>query len=88
MTFDALTKNDPNAVALAATLQSLADGGQIGLVARGIVGGLPRGFVYVKSSGYFQADRLKETVSAGALRASSCAGSTGTARGSTRRGHR
>jgi DNA-binding beta-propeller fold protein YncE len=74
VTFDAVSKNDPAAINLFKTLQALADSGQIGLIARGIAGGAPRGYAYVAGSGYFQSDRLIETVSVGGLRGAAGAG--------------
>ncbi len=58
----------PAQATLLNTFQTLANGGQVGLVAHGRVGGLARGWRYNGASMY-QADRATETISAAALSA-------------------
>jgi YVTN family beta-propeller protein len=52
---------------------SLADGGLVGLVARGVVDGAHRGYAYL-DSGTFQSDRAAEQVTAAQLDAAAAAG--------------
>lgn len=60
----------PTAAQLAqlSTFRALADSGRVGLVVKGRVRGLARGFVYV-GSGLFQSDRAAEVVSTPSLQA-------------------
>jgi mono/diheme cytochrome c family protein len=68
LTFDVSNKNDPTAIALYTTLMSLADSGQIGVVAHGIAAGLARGYQYLPGTSTFQSDRQAEVITADALR--------------------
>jgi YVTN family beta-propeller protein len=61
--------------ALVSAMLSLADTGAVSIVAKGIVGGLARGYAYVAGTGTFQSDRSAETVGASALRQGASAGS-------------
>ncbi len=73
ITFTGANNADPTSLALLATLQSLADQNAIGLVARGVVGGLPRGYVYL-ANGLMQSDRRIETITLAALRSLAASG--------------
>ncbi len=68
VTFTGANNNDPNAVALLGTLQSLADSGSIGLIAKGRVSGMARGYAYVPGTGAMQSDLAAQTITASALR--------------------
>lgn len=59
--------NDPNVAGLIDALLSLAGSDAIGLVVKGRVGGLERGYVYL-GHGQFQSDRANEQVPAATLR--------------------
>ena len=64
----------PSQVSLLDTFESLAASNAVGLVVKGSVGGLQRGYAYA-GSGVFQTDRRNETVSSAALRALAAPGS-------------
>jgi YVTN family beta-propeller protein len=68
ITFDAVNKNDPPLVSLLDTLKQLADAHAVGLVARGRLGGLSRGFVYEPGPAVMQSDRVGQTMTVDALR--------------------
>ena len=86
VTFDGTP--DPAGSALLATLLAEADQGDIGVVARGRIAGLPRGFHYL-ATGRFQSDRRVERFSVAALLSSASATTpltfTAVPRGSERR---
>ncbi len=74
VTVDAVNKNVPIVVARIDTLMDQADAGNIDLVVKGIVGGIPRGYLYA-GGGLFESDREREgTIAEAALRASAGAG--------------
>jgi YVTN family beta-propeller protein len=54
-------------VTLLNTMQSLADAGKVGLVAKGIDSGLPRGYAYI-GAGSWQSDRAAQTLTSADLR--------------------
>ncbi len=74
ITFTGTNNNDATATALLNTMLSLADSGAVGVVAKGIVVGLPRGYYYLPNTGNMQSDRLVQIVSAASLRQSAAAG--------------
>lgn len=61
MTFDGANNSDADLVARADAMKALADDGAVGLVAKGLVDGEPRGWFYA-GRGALQADRSGETV--------------------------
>ncbi len=61
-------------VAFVNAMVALADTGVVSVVAKGVVGGVPRGYAYVANAGTFQSDRASETVSTAALRLSATVG--------------
>ncbi len=65
---------DPNQVALITTFISLANANKVGLIVKGRVGGVSRGWVYTGSNS-FQSDRAGQTVTAANLQALAAAGS-------------
>jgi DNA-binding beta-propeller fold protein YncE len=81
VTVDDSNKNDAAIVDLIDDMMGLADddqelppGPQVGLVAKGLRGGLQRGYAYL-GAGLFQADRLAQTLTGDSLRLSAAAGS-------------
>lgn len=74
VTVDAANKNVSQVVARIDTLMDQADAGNIDLVAKGIAGGVPRGYLYV-GAGMFESDRSGEgPIAESALRASAGSG--------------
>lgn len=73
LTFDAVTRTDPLAIALYGEMMLLADQGDVGLVAKGRQAGLARGYRY--GGGQWQSDRASEAVTATALRLAADTGS-------------
>jgi len=67
VTFDALNVAEPGLVTRLSQLVSLADAGDVDLVAQGRVAGLARGYRYA-GSGVMQSDRAAETTPVEALR--------------------
>ena len=59
LTVDGANKNTAGVTTLLASMTALADTGDVGLVAKGRVGGIARGYVYA-GSGNFQSDRASE----------------------------
>ncbi len=59
----------PTQLALLNQMESLADTQAVGLVVKGTVDGLQRGYAYRDGTSAFQSDRASETVSSAALRA-------------------
>jgi len=74
VTFDGANNNNPQLLTRFNSFVTLADGGQIGLVAKGRQQELDRGYIYV-GAGIFQSDRLAETVPSDTLRAAAAPGS-------------
>ncbi len=75
LTVDGTNDNDPATVNLLATMTALADANAVGLVAKGIAGGLQRGWTYLAGTGTFQSDRPGEVPSVTTLRQMGAAGS-------------
>ncbi len=73
VTFDGSNNSDATLVARLATLTNLADQGRVGLIAKGRVNGLDRGYQYMGSQ-VLQSDRAAETTTASALRQGAAAG--------------
>lgn len=74
VTFNAANVSDANAIAYLDTLIGLADAGRVGIVAKGRVGGVPRGYTYV-GGGLFQPDKVADAqVATAALRGGAGAG--------------
>ena len=74
LTIDAANKTAPAVLSQIAAMTALADAGDVGIVAKGRVGGIARGYVYLPGTGNFQSDRLAEVVSAATLRLAAAAG--------------
>ncbi len=74
MTVDGANKNTAAVVNELAAMTALADTGVVGLVAKGKVGGIARGYAYESGTGTFQSDRAAEVVSATTLRQAAAAG--------------
>ncbi|MGE0481794.1 MAG: YncE family protein [Phycisphaerae bacterium] len=72
--FDGFNNNDPTLVARSNLFVNLATGGQIGLVAKGVIGGVPRGWVFNRDIGVFLADRVGEQIDINTLRNSAAPG--------------
>ncbi len=74
ITVDAVNKNVPIIVARIDSLMTQASAGNIDLVVKGIVGGIPRGYLYA-GGGLFESDRWAEgTIAETALRGSAASG--------------
>ncbi|MFO0837074.1 MAG: hypothetical protein U1D55_01000 [Phycisphaerae bacterium] len=71
---DALTA-PPSQLSLISTLISLADAGKIGLIVKGRVAGLQRGYMYDAATHQFLSDRAAETRTTAALHALAAPGS-------------
>jgi YVTN family beta-propeller protein len=67
ITVTGANKNDPRITTKLNDMMGLANLGQVGLVAKGIRGGVHRGYAYA-GAGIFQSDHLGETVPASDLR--------------------
>jgi YVTN family beta-propeller protein len=65
---------DPGQLALIASMIGQADTKKVGLVVKGVQGGIPRGYAYI-GAGQFQSDRAGEIVTAAALQAAAMPGS-------------
>jgi hypothetical protein len=65
---------DPGQLALIASMIAQADTNKVGLVVKGVQGGIARGYAYI-GAGQFQSDRAAEIVSAVALQAGAVPGS-------------
>ena len=74
LTIDAANKTSQPVVDRVAAMAALADAGDVGLVAKGRVAGLARGWTYLAGTSTFQSDRLAEVVPVGALRLAAGAG--------------
>jgi YVTN family beta-propeller protein len=74
LTFDGTNNSDASAIGQLNTMMGLADNGVVGLIAKGRVGGLQRGYAYCTGSGTFQSDRATELVPADTLRLGAAAG--------------
>jgi hypothetical protein len=74
LTVDASNKGTAGAITLLGDMTALADTGVVGLVAKGKVGGVARGYSYVTGTGNFQSDRANEVASATTLRTGAAAG--------------
>ena len=74
LTVDGGNKGTAGVIQLLADMTALADTGDVGVVAKGRVGGVARGYAYVSGTGNFQSDRASEVVSATALRTGAAAG--------------
>ncbi len=81
VTLDASNKNNPATSSLIGSMMSLVDaapgpdpGPRVGLVVKGLRGGLQRGHAYLGGD-VFRTDRAAETLGSGALRAAADAGS-------------
>ncbi|MBI1827722.1 MAG: hypothetical protein HY287_08495 [Planctomycetes bacterium] len=68
ITVTGINNNDPAVVSLIDTMTQLADSGVVSLIAKGRVGGIARGYMYLTGADSFQSDRLTETVGTDALR--------------------
>jgi DNA-binding beta-propeller fold protein YncE len=64
----------PGQLALIANMIAQADTKKVGLVVKGVQGGIPRGYAYI-GAGQFQSDRAAEIVTASALQAAAAPGS-------------
>ena len=73
VTFDGTNNDDPDLVALFDEMLALDDANAVGIVAKGVLGGLQRGAFY-SGAGNFQLDRLGETITADDLRTMAAAG--------------
>jgi hypothetical protein len=73
VTFDGTNNNDAALVARLTTFANVADSGQGGLIAKGVVAGLERGWVYT-GAGNMQSDRVSQTTTVGALRQGAATG--------------
>lgn len=73
LTIDGTNKGTAPVANQLSAMTGLADTAVVGLVAKGAVGGIARGYAYVAGLG-FQADRAAETASASALRTGAVAG--------------
>ena len=67
VTFFGANNNDPALTARLAEMTAIADAGKIGLIAKGRVGGVSRGYKYV-GAGSMDADKTGETVTVESLR--------------------
>ena len=74
ITFNGANNNDAAALAQLNTMQALADSGAVGLVAKGIIGGIPRGYAYLPNTGNMQSDRLAQVVTVTSLRQGAASG--------------
>jgi YVTN family beta-propeller protein len=74
ITFDGTNNTDTASITRLNTFTALADTNQVGLIAKGRVGVLDRGWAYIPGAGRFQADRLGETILTNALRLTAAAG--------------
>lgn len=74
VTVDAANKGTAGVVQLLADMTTVADAGDVGVVAKGKSGGIARGWTYVTGSGTWQSDRASEIVSTTTLRQSASAG--------------
>lgn len=74
LTIDGSNNSDPNVIGQFNTMLGLADSGVVGLIAKGKVGGLDRGYSYCTGSGQFQSDRAAESIAADSLRLAAGAG--------------
>ncbi len=73
ITYDESNRAAPAAIATLDDMIALADALAVGLVAKGVQAGLPRGYEYV-GAGLMQTDRASETILASALRLAAAAG--------------
>lgn len=67
-TLVSLASAPPAQISLLNSMASLADAGKVGVVARGLVNGMDRGYAYL-GGGSWQSDRAAETLSTASLRA-------------------
>jgi YVTN family beta-propeller protein len=74
VTVTGANKNDPRIIAKLNDMMGLADSGKIGLVAKGLRGGVQRGYTYL-GGGVYQSDHAGETISDTSLRLGSATGS-------------
>lgn len=74
VTVDGANKGTAGVIQLLADMTTLADAGDVGVVAKGKASGIARGWVYVAGSGTWQSDRASEVVSTTMLRQSAAAG--------------
>lgn len=73
VTVDDTNRNDAEVIALLGQMTAFADGGAVGLVAKGVQAGLQRGYVYTGAD-TFQSDRESETLGTDDLRLAADAG--------------
>jgi YVTN family beta-propeller protein len=74
LTVDGTNKGTPAVMTQLGAMTTLADTGVVSIVAKGIVGGVGRGYAYVSGSGNFQSDRAAQVVAAATLRTGAAAG--------------
>jgi hypothetical protein len=74
LTVDGANKGTAGVITMLGDMTALADTGVVGLVAKGVVGGIARGYAYQGGTGSFQSDRASEVVSATTLRTGAAAG--------------
>ena len=74
ITVTGANKNDPRIITKLNDMMGLADSGKVGLVAKGLRGGVQRGYTYL-GGGVYQSDHAGETISATSLRLASATGS-------------
>jgi YVTN family beta-propeller protein len=74
ITVDGANKGTAGVIQLLADMTARAGAGDVGVVAKGRVGGVARGYAYVPGTGTFQSDRASEVVSAASLRTGAAAG--------------
>ncbi|MEK6675664.1 MAG: YncE family protein, partial [Planctomycetota bacterium] len=74
VTFDGINNGNAQLITRFNSFVTLANGAQVGLVAKGVQGGLDRGYTYL-GAGTFQSDRAGETIASNALRTSAALGS-------------
>ncbi len=74
LTVDGANKTTPAVVNQLSAMTALADSGAVALIAKGVVGGVARGYAYVTGTGTFQSDRAAEVAAATSLRSGAVAG--------------
>src|SRR5262249_51942676 len=74
LTVDGANNASQSVIATLAAMTSLADTGVVGLVAKGRVGGLQRGYAYLPGTGNLQSDRAANVVSVAVLRQAATSG--------------
>jgi YVTN family beta-propeller protein len=74
LTVDGANKGTAGVITELGDMTALADTGVVGIVAKGVVGGVARGYAYATGTGSFQSDRSSEVVSTTALRQGAAAG--------------